>query len=212
MNYLLDFKNWKNIHESALLNEDDTVPVFETTFLDAKAASKAFAAAFDKKSATATYAGTYHYFYVSKYNPDTEGFNDYDVKIIGFGNRKYKDGYFPDVAAGDEGATAYWSPVKGLISPTNWPDFVNSTTRQFNLVPYDTTTALADVANINKRFNSIPLANLQTMITKYPKISNLMAIIRDSKPDFYKALTGNALALYKAAVKTAPAPAPVKKP
>lgn len=211
MSYLLNFKNWKNVYESQLLMEDDTVPVFETTFPDHAKASAAFKAAFAKKSATANYGGTYHYYYVAKYNPDTDGYNTYDVKITGLGNRKYKDGYFPDVAPADESVMAYWDPVKGLASPTNWPDFVNSVNKQFTMMPYEK-TAIEDVAGINTRFNSIPLANLQTMIKSYPKISNLMAKIRTEKPDFFNKLTGNAKTIYAAAVATTPAPAPVKKP
>lgn len=211
MRYLLDFKKWNNIYESQLLMEDDTVPVFETTFPDHTKASAAFKAAFAKKSATANYAGSYHYYYVAKYNPDTEGYNTYDVKITGLGNRRYKDGYFPDVAPADESVTAYWDPTRGLASPTNWPDFVNSVTKQFTMMPYEK-TAMEDVAGINTRFNAIPLANLQTMIKNFPKISNLMAKIRTEKPDFFNKLTGNAKTLYAAAVASAPAPAPVKKP
>ena len=78
-------------------------------------------------------------------------------------------------------------------------------------MPYEK-TAMEDVAGINTRFNAIPLANLQTMIKNFPKISNLMAKIRTEKPDFFNKLTGNAKTLYAAAVASAPAPVPVKKP
>jgi hypothetical protein len=212
MSYLLNFNNWKNVYESQLLMEDDTVPTFEATFPDYKAVSAAFKTAYSKNSPSATYAGTWHYYSTIKFNPDTTGYNTYDVKITGLGLRRYKQGYFPDVAPSDEGVLAYWDEVKGLQSPTNWPDFVNATTKSFMLMPLLEKNAIDDVANINTRFNSIPLDKLKIMLTKYPNISNMMAKIKANNPDFMTKLTGNAKALYDSAVATTPAPAPVKKP
>lgn len=223
--HVLNFKNWKRVYESQLLLEEDEIS-FEKTFPDYKLASAAFAAAHKKGEAKPTYTGKYHHYYASQYNPTTDGYNTYDVKIIGLGNRRYKEGYFPDVAADADAAPAQWDPVKGLTSPTNWPDAVSPTGRQFtfggeNALTKDT-SVITDVANINARFNAIPLDKLKIMLTNLPNVNRLAYRTKQSSTnpssgtpqatkDFYGKLTGNAKAIYDAAVKPAD-PVPVKKP
>lgn len=226
MRHVLNFKNWQNVYESRLLLEDEGEISFEKTFPDYKLASAAFAAAHKKGEAKPTYTGNHHHYYAYKYNPNTTDNNTYDVKIIGLGNRYYKEGYFPDVAADIDAAIAYWSPIKGLQSPTNWPNFVDPATGQFIFNGKESltkdTSVIADVANINARFNAIPLDKLKIMLTKLPNVNRLAYRTKQSSTnpstgtpqatkDFYGKLTGNAKAIYDAAVKPAD-PTPVKKP
>lgn len=215
---ILNFKNWVRMNESNRIMEDGAEDDFKKTFPDYLEAAKVFKAAFAKKLATANYVGNYHYYYVSKYteadSADGSAKAGYEVKIRGLGMRKYTDGYIVDVAsaANNEEVLAYWDPVGGLVSPTNWPDTVNQKTRAFMLLPYDTTTSMKDIAGINARFNSIPLEKLKVMLTKYPNVSNLAAKIKTGKPEFFKLLTGNAKAIYEAGVLSTPASTPAKKP
>jgi hypothetical protein len=217
MNGLLNFKNWVRMNEANSIMEDDGGLDFKSTFPDYLEAAKVFKAAFAKNLATANYAGNYHYYYVSKYtakdSADGSAVAGYQIKIKGLGIRKYSDGYIVDVSSAEsnEEVVAYWDPIKGLFSSTNWHQLVNTKTRAFMFTPY-TTSSIEDISNINNRFNSIPLEKLKVMLTKYPNISNLAAKVKAGDPNLFKALTGNAKAIYEAGVLSTPASTPAKKP
>jgi len=187
----------KKIEESSL-NEVFS-GTFEQAFPDYKAASAAFAKAHAAGGGAVSFTGKFHHYYSVRYNPDTTGYNTYDVGIIGLGLRKFRDIFIADIAAKDENVTAYWDPSRGIQSPTNWPDFLNPN-RAFNLVPYET-TSIDNLKNINYRFNQLPLADIQKMLPQYPNImANLKAVQANTnwsnKQAFSKGLTGNAKMFY----------------